>query len=81
MTLEGVVLIEQLYAYYYQKSFQHSKDYFLGSASTPDFSYENKFSKFFFLILNQNFFMNQKPQMFLQLLLILIGLLPSTLRL
>jgi hypothetical protein len=81
MTLEGVAFIEQLYACYYQKLFQHSNDYFLGSALTLDFSYENKFSRFFFLILHQNFFMNQKPQMFLQLLLISTGLLPSTLHL
>jgi len=59
----------------------YSKYYFLGSASTPDFSYENKFSRFFFLILHQNLFMNQKPQLFLQLLFISTDLLPSTLHL
>jgi len=81
MTLEAVTFIQPLYAYYYRNSFQHNKYYFLGSASTPDFSYENKFSRFFFLILHQNFSMNQNPQMFLQLLLISTGLLPSTLHL
>jgi hypothetical protein len=81
MTLEGVASIEQLYAYYYQNLFQHSKYYFQSTASTPDFSYGNKFSRFFFLVFHQNFFTNQKPRMFLQLLLISAGLLPEYLAL
>jgi hypothetical protein len=51
--------------------FQHSKDYFQGTASTPDFSYDNRF----FLIFHQNVFVNHKPQIFIQVLLISTGLL------
>lgn len=47
LSLEGVALIEQLYAYYYQNFFRHSKDYFPGTESTPEFSSADSSSLFY----------------------------------